>query len=120
MKPNKIRWDDIKENFTDLGGTLKIIGPQLQASQMDVYLGRFKPGEGLLPHRHSAPLEEIYYIISGKMTVNLEGNAYEVAQGDVVHVPAGAAHNCINNTSEICEALFVVAPHETSPLEIVK
>ncbi len=120
MERKKIRWEDIPEDFTDFGGTLKVVGPRLEAGQMDIYLGRFEPGESLLPHYHLAPVEEIYYIISGKMTVHAAEDAYEVAAGDVVHVPSGVVHYCVNHSSEPCQALFLLAPHETQPPVVVQ
>lgn len=50
--------------------------------------------EGRTAHRHPHS-EEVVYVAEGHGAVWIEGETHDVRQGDVVHVPLGAAHATI-------------------------
>jgi mannose-6-phosphate isomerase-like protein (cupin superfamily) len=52
--------------------------------------------------------EEIYYIISGKGTVEDNGTAYEVTAGDAILTGNGAGHSISNQQDEPLEVLAVI------------
>lgn len=47
-------------------------------------------GVGPPPHRHD--FAEYFYVLEGKMTVEIEGESVEVSAGESVYIPPGAAH----------------------------
>jgi len=56
-------------------------------------LAEFRGGEGpwTVPHVHNHT-EESFFILQGGFTFTVEGNTFEVAPGDYVHVPRGSPH----------------------------
>lgn len=48
----------------------------------------------LCPHRHKQ--SEIYYIISGKGVVRIDGKEYAVEEGSSVFIPGDAEHEIFN------------------------
>ncbi len=50
--------------------------------------------EGRAAHRHPYS-EEVVYVAAGHGSVWIDGTTHSVRQGDVVHVPVGAAHATI-------------------------
>jgi quercetin dioxygenase-like cupin family protein len=54
------------------------------------FLGRFPPGTGPRLHRH--PYEETFIIEEGSATFTVDGETVEAQAGQIVVVPAGAAH----------------------------
>ncbi len=62
-----------------------------------------------LAHRHPRS-EEIVYVRRGTGTVYVDGARSTVGPGDVVHIPAGAAHATIPDPGEAME-LICFFPH---------
>jgi quercetin dioxygenase-like cupin family protein len=54
-----------------------------------------QPGGGAPIHRHSED-REIFYIISGELTVEVDGECAVMRAGDVCHLPTGSAHGFRN------------------------
>jgi len=73
VKPQELR--DITE-----GGFLELV------SEFEVAGG----GE-VDPHNH--PTHEFYYVTSGRGIMTIEGEAREIRQGDLVHIPPMAVHS---------------------------
>jgi mannose-6-phosphate isomerase-like protein (cupin superfamily) len=48
---------------------------------------------------HVGVFEEIYYIINGKGTFQLDDGVYAVQEGDAIFVPEGVSHGLINSGS---------------------
>lgn len=61
--------------------------------------------------KHSLKSSEIYYIISGRGSMNIDGKEFDVKTNDTVYIPPNAIQ-CIQNLSEKEEiiALCVVDP----------
>jgi quercetin dioxygenase-like cupin family protein len=43
-------------------------------------------------HPHQHPTHEFYYVLSGRGIMDIEGDAREIGQGDLVHIPPNAVH----------------------------
>lgn len=63
-------------------------------------------GSSIGTHRHERT-EEVYYILHGSATMNLNGKARQVSAGDLILTPLGASHG-IANFSRQDMAFFVV------------
>src|SRR5215218_8634590 len=73
-----VRWKDL-------------IGRERGASQaLSLGVAEIPPGAALARHRHDAP--EIYYLLSGAGSVEVDGTNYPVAAGAAVFIPGGALH----------------------------
>ncbi|MFE2377237.1 cupin domain-containing protein [Streptomyces sp. NPDC059398] len=55
-----------------------------------------EPGASVGEHVHLRT-EEIYYIVSGRAVLTMNGEEFEVAAGDLVTTPIGAAHAIANH-----------------------
>ena len=57
------------------------------------------PARELIPkHKHG---EEMFYVISGKGTINIEGKPYAIKAGDTLLIPAGAEHHGVIESEEL-------------------
>ena len=54
--------------------------------------------------------EQLYYIISGRGKMKLDGKIYEVRPGDSVHIPPKVKHQLINAGDDWVEHILVSAP----------
>jgi mannose-6-phosphate isomerase-like protein (cupin superfamily) len=53
--------------------------------------------------------EQVYYFISGHGKMKLDGEIYDVREGDTVHIPAKIKHQLINDSDDWIEHLLVTA-----------
>jgi mannose-6-phosphate isomerase-like protein (cupin superfamily) len=65
------------------------------------------PGVSIGVHQHRD--EEHYYILSGRGTMALDGQRYEVGPGDIASVYAGGSHGLENTGHEDMRILVVAA-----------
>ena len=74
------------------------------------------PG-GEIPE-HTNEIEHEQYVLAGEYTVGIDGEAYEVAAGDSLLIPAGVVHWYRNDGDE--EGAFVCAvPNGDDEIELV-
>jgi quercetin dioxygenase-like cupin family protein len=59
------------------------------------FLSRHPPGTGPGLHRH--PYEETFIIEEGSATFTVDGESIEAQAGQIIVVPAGAAHGFVNS-----------------------
>ena len=59
-------------------------------SSVSMFVGEVAPGGGPVLHRH--PYEETFVLEAGTVTFTVEGEELEARAGQIVVVPAGAAH----------------------------
>ena len=67
------------------------------------------PGCAVSPHHH-LNLEEIYYIVSGRGLMTVDGDAREVGAGDAVYIPRGHRHSLKNTGIEPIKLILVCGP----------
>ena len=99
-----------------------------EATQTQVLLGRedgapnfamrrFVMGEGGGMPPHTNTVEHEQYVLSGRGRVTIDGEAHEVAAGDVLYIPAGSPHSY-----EVLEAPFeflCMVPNSPDELKIL-
>ncbi len=78
------------------------------------------PGGGSPAGRHTHPVEQIYYILSGQMNVEIDGQEYVAGPGSLVVMPAGVPHRNWNGGSEpvVHLALNVPLPDPNVPFAV--
>ena len=54
--------------------------------------------------------EEIAVITQGHVVVDLDGNQFDLDEGDVVRIPPNVRHHFENRSGELVQALFVLTP----------
>jgi mannose-6-phosphate isomerase-like protein (cupin superfamily) len=67
--------------------------------QQSLAEARLPVGASTTPHRHPVT-EEIYYIVAGTGQMQIEREVRDVAPGDAIAIPSGAAHQ-ISNTGDV-------------------
>jgi quercetin dioxygenase-like cupin family protein len=90
-----VRWKDL-------------IGRERAASQaLSLGVAEIPPGATLARHRHAAP--EIYYLLSGAGSVEVDGKDYPATAGSAIFIPGGAMH-AFSNTGAVTIAFVYVFP----------
>ena len=59
-------------------------------------------------HEHEAT-EQVYYFLSGKGRMKIDGKIYEVREGDAVHIPPKVKHQLCNPGDDWVEHLIISA-----------
>lgn len=68
---------------------------QTESGRIDVGFTIIYPGCNTKGHAH-APKEEVYFLTKGKGIMVIDGDEFEIQEGDVVYVPFGKFHRTIN------------------------
>jgi quercetin dioxygenase-like cupin family protein len=71
-----------------------------------VGLSQFLPGGGAGPD--STPVEKIYVVLGGEMTVIVDGKETVLRRLDSCTIPPGEVREIINRSNEICTMLVVI------------
>jgi mannose-6-phosphate isomerase-like protein (cupin superfamily) len=79
---------------------------------------RLPPGGSTTPHRH-VRAEEIYYILEGRGSMQVDKETRSVGQGDAIAIPPGSLHQITNTDTVLLKFLCCCAPgyeHEDTVL----
>ena len=71
------------------------------------------PAGGIDP-QHPHAEDEIYYVIHGKASIQIDGKDTAVGEGSVIYVPAGVEHRFHTITDDL-QVLVCFAPAESAP-----
>ena len=93
-------------SFDDLPGrsTKRFEGRDHGAS-VSFFLAVTDPGDGPVLHRH--PYEETFIVQEGTVTFEVDGQSIEAAAGQIVIVPAGAAHKFVNTGDGVLKQVTI-------------
>lgn len=75
------------------GGTLARFEGADHGAPVSLFAGEIPPGRGPVLHRH--PYEETFVLQAGTATFTVDGEAVDAGAGQIVVVPAGAAHRFV-------------------------
>ena len=96
--PNHQKWHSVRlAGFEDYGPKNFWVG-----------YSQFLPGGGAGPD--SSPLEKVYVIINGSLTIKVDGNTKIANPGDTVFIPGGKEREIRNETNEVV-IMNVVMPY---------
>lgn len=87
-----------------------IIGQAAGVESCDLRCIRTAPGSGSPEGLHSHLGDQIFYIVSGQMTVEMGNGTRTIGPGTVVVFPAGVPHRNWNGGSEVVVHLAINAP----------
>ena len=76
---------------------------------MGAAVGFLAPRSRYAVHFHYA-LEQLTYVLRGRVVVVMAGERRELRQGEAVTNPPGVTHSFANEAEEAAEVLFVCAP----------
>jgi quercetin dioxygenase-like cupin family protein len=87
------------------------------ACENDMTMGvvRLKKGESLEPHQHSQP--ETYFTLSGRETVTINDEVFDVDPGRMLFIPGNARHQINNLNDEDLLILYAFAISDFSKVE---
>jgi quercetin dioxygenase-like cupin family protein len=78
----------------------KLLDYQNGGEQCAVWLIRTPAGGGSPEGLHAHPWEQIYYVLSGSMNVEVDGDVFAAGPGSLVVFPKGTPHRNWNTDSE--------------------
>ena len=81
----------------------------LQDPQLSVIRERVPVGKGEASHFHSVA-QQFFYMISGRASVELDGQLIHLAPGQGLHIPAGKTHRIRNAGDTPAEFLVISSP----------
>ena len=87
----------------------EIAGDLLGIKSCVVKFGVYEPEGTADEHVHDNS-EHIFYILTGAMTVFVNGKAYTANAGEGMHVPAGVPHSAINGAKGYTTYVAVTLP----------
>jgi mannose-6-phosphate isomerase-like protein (cupin superfamily) len=81
----------------------------VRATALSVIEERMPPGAREVRHRH-AHARQFFYVLSGTLTMEVEGVRHQLDARTGLELPPGAAHQAINDGSADVEFLVVSTP----------
>lgn len=85
---------------------LRMHGFDEDGSKLKVGLSHFLPGGGA--ERGSSPVERLYIVLSGEITVTAGGTEVTLRAMDSCHIPAGEEREVINRSDAVASMLVVM------------
>jgi putative monooxygenase len=115
VKIEKVALADVEPN-TRRGGDLRVVLGPKTAGATSGFMGvlDLAPGEYVSEHYHPYS-EEFLYVVSGRMSVRVDGDWLELAENEGVLVPIGVRHRVENNGTEPGRAVFSLGPLAPEP-----
>lgn len=115
QKINKIAKNDVLSN-TRRGGDIRVVLGPKTAGATTGFLGTLTlvPGEFVSEHYHPYS-EEFLYVVSGSMTVRVDGEPIQVNAGEGLLVPMNVRHRVENDSDEPAECVFHLCPLAPRP-----
>jgi mannose-6-phosphate isomerase-like protein (cupin superfamily) len=83
----------------------------LSAPELSVIQERMPPGTAEARHLHERA-RQFFYVLSGRLTMEIDGERYRISAGEGLEVPPGAAHQARNDSTT--DAHFLVVSHPPS------
>ena len=81
----------------------------LSLDNLQIVEERMPPGTHEEQHHH-AEAQQFFYVSSGTLTIEMDGQENTVSAGSGLHVPAGAAHLVANRAQEAAVFLAIASP----------
>ena len=89
--------------------TLRLWGAEAGGTKnLIVGITHFLPGGGAGPD--ASPPEKVYYVLTGELTVIIDGKETVMKQGDTCVIGPNESREIINRSNEVCSILVAVAP----------
>ena len=94
----------------DRGHTIKLVNEQTGARNVDVHLNVLRPGGPAGSYHLHQRAENVYWVLSGRGRLVIEGQEYEVKPDDVVFMSPGTRHSLAIVGDEELRLLEIYAP----------
>lgn len=93
----------------------ELLGDPAEGADMVVGVARLKAGEHLALHRHAQP--EVYFMLTGRGLVTVDGAVHDVQAGTLVFIPGDAEHGIRNERGEELQFLYAFATGDFNAIE---
>jgi mannose-6-phosphate isomerase-like protein (cupin superfamily) len=97
-------------NIRDLQ-TTEVYQEFLRVPSLSLGLYMHEPGASVPQEPHTE--DEVYFVVSGRGLIEIDGTDHTVTSGSVIYVPAGVAHH-FHDVTEPLQVLVAFAPPEGS------
>ncbi|OUM87908.1 MAG: hypothetical protein BAA01_10685 [Bacillus thermozeamaize] len=91
----------------------RLVGLADGMKNVEVIIGEMEEGGSALPHFHD-DVEQVMYILEGKMYVEIDGEQAELTAGHAVWIPKGAMHEVKNAGPGKLRFVLMYAPPKSS------
>jgi mannose-6-phosphate isomerase-like protein (cupin superfamily) len=81
----------------------------ITSAELGVVLERVPPGRTESRHRHQRA-RQVFFVLAGTATFELDGEVISLARHQAIHVPAGAPHLIRNDGEQVLEFLLIAQP----------
>lgn len=81
----------------------------VRAAGLSVIEERMPPGTSEVRHWHARSLQ-FFYVLTGVLTVEVEGETHALAAGRGIELPQGNAHQARNDSAVDCTFLVISSP----------
>jgi mannose-6-phosphate isomerase-like protein (cupin superfamily) len=95
-----------------------LVNPSVGASAVDLHINRVRAGSGRGPYHLHSTSENVYYLLSGRLTVCLHGVDHELSPGDAAFIPPGSPHSVTNPGDEDAVLIEIYAPAGADFVEV--
>jgi mannose-6-phosphate isomerase-like protein (cupin superfamily) len=99
-----------KEIQFDRGYAIQLVDPGTGSERLDMHVNVLRPGAAVGPYHLHTEVENVYYILEGKVRIVLDGVAYEPSPGSAVFIPSGVPHSATNIGDSEARLLEIYAP----------
>ena len=90
----------------------------VRTPELGVIEERMPPGTTEERHRH-AKSRQLFYVLRGRLTMELDGVLLTLTQGQSIEVAPGCVHQAMNDSDQDTEFLLVSQPHSHGDRERV-
>ena len=81
----------------------------VRAPELSVIQERMPHGASEVRHLHSRA-RQFFYVLSGRLTIELDGTRHELGAGEGLEVPPGSAHQALNESGDDTSFIVVSQP----------
>ena len=105
----EVPWQQYPDHF---GGALSkaLVGPgDTDIKLIDYRISSYQPMAYVAPHTHKVQ-EQIYHVLEGEGSMDINGETNIVRRHDVIHIPPGIEHSITNTGLDNLVFIVVTAP----------
>ena len=105
----EVPWQQYPHHF---GGALAkaLVGPgDTDIKLIDYRISSYQPMAYVAPHTHKVQ-EQIYHVLEGEGSMDINGETNIVRRHDVIHIPPGIEHSITNTGLDNLVFIVVTAP----------
>lgn len=96
----KVDFEAIDKSSADERLTQKLFDHTSGAKNCTINCIKTPSGGGSPAGTHTHAVDQIFYILSGTMSIEIEGEQYDCSPGSLIIFPAGVPHRNWNSSSE--------------------